>query len=563
MPQFDGDFVNPLKRIFLLLLVTFAPGGLVAQPGPVRGIVWEMPETEARAVQDLLWMRQVGIEAVRTGVVANERLLSMADTLGLQLYQELPVSYVSAARLLDSLDAAARLLGSVLERARAHPSARHFGLSYNVDTSNPAACAYFEQLAALVREAAIPESRVYYVTTFMEADRCASSVDFVLLDVLDHEQPVRALQRWQARPDEVPAGIGALGTWVRDDTLRGLHVPHAPEVQARYLENALRSLLIDSPDVAPVAVFVHRWRDVTASHPSPAYELDDPYRRPYGLLTADGQPRPAMAVVRGIYTGRQQVFAFRTGEAPARRAPLIMLLGWSVVGLLAVYYALSPRFRHMVPRYFRAHNFYQDAVREGRDVLFAASMVLLVGFISACGITLYVVLQHLRTQEAFVVFFQHLPQWLQDLSITLLQQPWGLVFLSGLAYALVLMLWAGLLAIFSRRRYMLVGGQAMMLVLWPRWPLLLVMVAAMLVPSLPPEHAEQAAVVLVVSWVTITFYAVLRTLYDYTVVTRVPLYVPFVLFLVNPLIILALGAALVLWQAPDFVTFLWNLARYH
>ena len=220
----------------------------------------------------------------------------------------------------------------------------------------------------------------------------------------------------------------------------------------------------------------------------------------------------------------------------------------------------TPRFRHMVPRYFRAHNFYQDAVREGRDVLFGASMVLLAALGAAAGMTAYVVLQAVRREEAFVALFRGLPGWLQQLTLTLLAEPWGLIALCGVCYALVLVLWSGLLAVLSRRRYTLVGAQGRMLALWPRWPLLLVMAASMAVAGMPPAVAVEAALLLAAAWLAITLYALLRTLYDYTSVTRVPFWVPALLLVLNPLALAAVAVLVFVLQDTDRAAFLWHLA---
>lgn len=549
-----------MKQLLLLILLLALPGIATGQGAPAKGMVWRIPADAAQAVRDLQQMRQIGVEAVRTDVVWDERLLAAADTLGLRLYQDLPVAYAPAGALADSLAEAAAILDQALVRARAHPSARHFGLARIVDTSDPAACAYFEELAGRVRRSGLAGAQVYYETTFVQSDRCGQTVDFVLLDVRDTPRPERILERWRARHGEVPAGVGAVGTWVRDDTARGLRVPHSPEVQARYLEDALHTLVLDTAGVVPPVVFVYRWRDVVEPFPSPAFERVAPGARPYGLLAADGTPRPGLDVVRGIYTGRQTVFAFEAGRPPEPRGPWLIFLGWGVVVMLGLYYALVPRFRHMVPRYFRAHNFYQDAVREGRDVLFGASVVLLVALSAAAGITAYVVLQAVRAEEAFVVLFRWAPLWLQEAGLTVLAQPWGLVALVATGYALGMVLWAALLSGFSRRRYALTGGQALMLALFPRWPLLLVMAAAMAVPGLEAGQERLAALVLAGCWLAITCYALLRTLYDYYAVTRVPLYVPFVMLVCSPLALAALVLLAVALQAHERALFFWHLA---
>ncbi len=218
----------------------------VAQPAaPAKGVVWEAPPEYVQAARELRRIRAAGVDAVRTTVLRDERLLALADSLGLALYQDLPVAYLPAPALYDTLDAAARMLEAALERARGHPSARHFGLTSYSDTSTPAACAYVEALADRVRRHGPPGSRAYYLTPFARADPCAGAVDLVLLDALNRARPEALLDRWRAAHPDASArvGLGALGTWIDPQAARGRRVPHSAEAQARYLETHLSTLL--------------------------------------------------------------------------------------------------------------------------------------------------------------------------------------------------------------------------------------------------------------------------------------------------------------------------------
>ena len=92
-------------------------------------------------------MHEAGIEAVRLPWVTDNALLEVADTLGLRLFQDIPLDYLPADVLLDSLEFAKRLVWQATLVSLLHPSAQHFGVSTKSDTSTPRACEYFEQLA--------------------------------------------------------------------------------------------------------------------------------------------------------------------------------------------------------------------------------------------------------------------------------------------------------------------------------------------------------------------------------------------------------------------------------
>ncbi len=554
-----------LKQIVVGLagLMLFLPlPGAVARQAPVKGMVWRAPSDVRRAERDLRLMRAIGVQAVRTDIIRDERLLTLADTLGIHIFQELPVTYLPAETLADSLDYALRELGAALERASRHPSARTFGLAGFADTGNPAACRYFEQLAGRVREQAATDIRLYYTTLFPQHDRCAGSVDFVLIDGRDLPNPVALMQKLRdvraAHPD-VAFGIGALGAWARPGGPEGLRTEHSLQWQARYLEEGLNALLADTSEAGPMYVFVHRWRDEVPNLPSPSHDLDNPYHKAYGLLGLHDEQRPAFEVVKGFYTGRQTVFAFDSGPRPASETPWAALIAWGVFVILAGFYATSPRLRQMLPRYFTAKGFYRDAVREGRDMLLGSSAVLLVALGCSVGVMGVVLLETLRTEPVFAALFQWLPAAFQKIMVALLNQPWMLVLLLGSLYALILVLWSSVLSFASRRRYPLMPGQAMMLVVWPRWPLLLILVGAAVVPSLVHEQALYGVLVLAAAWIVFTVVATLRTVFDYAQITHMPAHKVLLVLLGNPLFTLLLLGGLILLRNRADVEFFTRL----
>lgn len=556
-----------LRSVPLLLLCGAFTGAARGQeqpaatsPAPLKGIVWEAPANPDQAVAELRAMRRLGVEAVRTDLLQDERLFELADTVGLQFFQELPLDGLSAAALLDTLIHARRLLEQAVARARNHVSARHFGLARRSDTSDPRACAFFEHLAERAHRA--PNSEVYYLSAFIEADRCADAVDFVLLDALDASDPAGRLTRWQAAhaaSSRRRAGIGALGAWVGAQSASGLRAHRSPEAQARYLETHLGRLLADAMPAAPRAVFVHRWRDIRAATPSPARDLTRPYQESYGLYTSDETPRPARDVVQGFYTGTQTTFAFPAGDAPGLEIPWSLLFGWLVFILIACGYALSPRFRYMVPRYFLAHGFYREAIREGREVLLGVSVALLVALALSAGVFGSVFLDIVRHEAAFRFLFRALPQPVQLVGVPLLAQPWMMVLLVGSFYALGVALWTTLLSFASRRRLPLIPGQALMLVLWARWPFPLLTAGAMVAPTLSEPLALSLMLALAGVWAVATCSSIVRTLRDYAAITNSRAALIVAMGFANPLLLLLLAAFFLTFDAGPAFTFFWHL----
>lgn len=547
---------RPAAVLAAAFLLWSAPSAL-AQLDPLKGMVWTEPEGEARAELDLREMKRYGVDALRTDPIRSEALLRVADTLGLNVFVDLPISRLPAARLVDTLQYARAVLDTAVSLARNHASIRAIGLTRYSDTSDSNACAYVAELARHVRATGPPGIRTYYVTRFIDDDVCSSAVDFVLADVRGAADPAGVLRRWEAAGERPPLGVAELGVWVRGDSLRGLDVRASPERQARYFENHLTTLLSDTLSVRPPAVFVYRWRDVRRVDASTAHDLDDPYMRRYGLHMADGTPRPALRVVAGIFTGRQRVFAFTSGDPPPASTSWPTLVGWTIMAALGIFYALSPRFRHMVPRYFQARFFFREAVREGRDVLLGASTVLLASLGVASGLVMFVVADAIRVTDTFALVLQWLPVSTQGVVATLLARPLVLLTLTGCIYVVVLLAWAVILSILSRRTYAVTPAQVLMLVVWPRWPLLLVMVAAMVAASLPDPNLYLIGG-LAAAWVLISLASVARTLIDLVAVARLPLWFLPLAVLLHPALT-AVGAltVMILGYIPE-VEFAWH-----
>lgn len=505
----------------------------------MQGVVWTPPASVEQASHDLRAMAADGVQAVRTPLVLDERLIRVADTLGLQWYQDLPLAYLPAEALQDTLSFARVQLDQWLAVAGRHASLRHVGLTRLSDTSDPRACAVLRELHAAVQDRGPPGSRTYYVTPFTRADACASTVDGVLLDGRSMAHPMQRLRAWQAAHPDTPAGLGAIGTWVRADTLRGLLVPHSPEAQARYIEQHLGYALSDTVQAPPASVFAYRWRDNPPN---------DPYARSYGLHAADGTPRPASEVVAGFYTGTQTVFAFPGGTAPQEAAPWLTLVGWGLVGLLAIVYFRGPRFQNMASRYFGGHNFYQESVREGREVLTGSMLTVVGSALVGLAVLTIVTVRSVQDLPAVLWSVQALPASIGDTAAMLLQSGWQAGAVLAAVYGISLVLWMGGVVGMGRYTTSISGGQALMLVGAPQWPLLLVMVGALTVPSLSAEMARA-----VVSWLWIATGAAMlwmtgRILADVMAVMRLPAVLALASLVVSPLFMAAwVGLYLVAW----------------
>ncbi len=560
-----------------------------------KGVVWSPPSSARAARFALRDMADAGVTAVRMtasmpalgekldasetsqrneqsggesgrGFAGNvqEQIWADAHALGIDIWLDLPLAYRSTAQLRRMNKTVRPALQELAKRVTSNPAVRAIGLGTGLATIEPETCELLRTWASIVRAeldgTESPQRAVYYVTPFHpEVDACASAVDGVLLDVRDRGAATAFMQAWRER-SPVPVAIGAAGTWIDPSAESGLSVPHSPQRQARELETALTTWLPDLNDPlrpvrkelqddgyldiaafgereAPISVFVARWED-TAS----------PLGRAYGLYTSQGAKRPAADVLRGVYTGTQRVFAFPTGEAPGPDAPRAVLFGWLIVGVLAVIFARRPLFRRATVRYFSAHAFYCDSVREGRETMPIVNVFMLVLVSMAAGVIASVVVEVLRP----LMIIEHVVMALgPELGVgidALIQRPvvMGSVVAGGVA--VLLLLWAIVIGVVVRQWVSLGADQVSMLVLWPCWPVLLWMGAALVTAS--SGGTTQAAGLLALLSGATAVTATVRVLRDMHAVSRIPVGVTFLLSLVSPataLLVIAFG----LWARYD------------
>jgi hypothetical protein len=233
--------------------------------------------------------------------------------------------------------------------------------------------------------------------------------------------------------------------------------------------------------------------------------------------------------------------------------------GWLVVALLAILYARRPLFRRSLARYFTAHGFYCDAVREGRDTMPVASATLLAVTGIAIGVVVGGAAYAVQGLPETGRIVEALPAGLAATLAAAIETPLAAAAWTGGIGVGLLVLWAGALQLASRQWTPLSAGQALMLVAWPCWPALPWMGGALVVASLDGPAAA-LSLGLVAAGSLAMLAVVGRVLYDFTVVTRIPPAAAAGLALVSPPALVA-GTVFILsvrYEVP--VAFLIHLA---
>ena len=532
---------------------------------PAKGMVWDPPASETRAEKDLIDMKAIGVQAIRTKLLKDEALYRLADSLGLTFYQDFPFDYLPAQALMDTLEYARQILLEASWWAENHSSARHFGLMRHSDTSDPDACSFLGQLVEEAHSLMPDSTEFYYTTSFVEDEFCSSQVDFVMVDALGQENPATLLRRWESEHSGIPLAIGALGSWVDaiDETENGYRRQFSPAHQARYLETHLLEVVKGTVWKNQKAVFVYRWRDKRLNIPSSAHDLNLPYRHTYGILTSRGQERTAYSVVAGIYTGKQEVFAFSAGEPAALETPWIVLLGWLNVALLGFGMSYFPRLRPTIQRYFAAHGFYREAVATGRELLFGPNIVLLIALTLAFSVTMTVILESVRMSEAFSALVRWMPESIRETTILLLGNQPILMLVLACGFAVGVAIWTSVLSAASARsRKMLLPGQAFMLVVWSQWLLLPLLLAAMVISTFDTAYAPRYALALFLALVLSIVVSNTRILHDYVKIIRANPLQFVIAFFGNPFfLILLVGVYWCLTHRSHFAFFLHLIVR--
>ena len=525
------------------------PKSALSSPAPdttALGVVWTPPTQPDSALRELARIDALGATALRLTRLPTDTVAARADSLGLNLYVDLPVAHVSAQQLPDTLAQAAPALERLRTLAQQHPSITHVGLARIADTTVPSACETLRQWTDRVHAGAAA-LRTYYVTPFSAAaDRCVEAVDRPLLDVRNHPAPADRWHQWRDRT--ASAGLGAVGTWVAPAAESGLRVPHSPERQARDLEGALSSVL-DSTRRSPPVLFVYRWQD------RPLLSS-----RRYGLHASDGTARPGARVIEGVYTGTRDVFAFPNGAAPAAGPYGLVLLGWGLVALLGVLYARSLFVRRTVARYFTAPGFYRDALRDGRDLAPGTNGLLLGVVAGVLGITAVCVARQGAAHPGTDRVLAALPHAVRGAVAGGIDHPvWMGVAVGGTALGL-LGLWMGALVLAARLQTRLSLAQGLVLVTWPCWPALPALPLALAAGPDAPLSLFRLAVLLLIGGGLALLYTTGRVLFDYWSITGVPGWVLIPLSLLSPLALVSATVLVLAMRYGVSFAFLWHLA---
>jgi hypothetical protein len=144
------------------------------------------------------------------------------------------------------------------------------------------------------------------------------------------------------------------------------------------------------------------------------------------------------------------------------------------------------------------------------------------------------------------------------LDLALAHPSWVGLAAGGLGLA-VLVGWALVLALAAREWEYLRIDQALMIVTWPCWPVIPVMVAGLVAVSQPPGGATGILLPVCIAAVAVSILIVVRVLRDFAAVTGVPVGIAGLLTLLSPPALTAAAVLLLGWRAGLSFSTLWSL----
>jgi len=514
------------RRLLYLLFILSAVGAPRAY-GQL-GVVWEAPDSKRTAVSDLVEMRMLGLRAVRTGFVTDPAILAAADSMGMMLYRDIGMERLSPRQWADTLLAAAARVDALA----ASPHAGWIGLGSWTATNLPATCSH---LAALARRVRAAGHKAYYVTPFTTQDRCRNEVDAVLIDGLGRADPGQLLDAFSEANDERGEGVVGLASAGLEAGAAMKH--HGAAFTERMLARSRDHVIL-----------LHRWRDQVGV---------DPWMMAFGLYDAAGNPRSVVDRLRSAHVTGQPIFAYGP-PVQAARVSWSVVVGWLLIIFLALLYASSPRFQQMIPRYFLAHGFYRNAVREAREVLPLTSTALISLIGLSTGLVAAVVLNGLHDRPIGRYAYGMLPEAVSGAASALMGAPFVLAVLLGSVFLLSMAAWMSLWVVLSGRQHPLLASQALMLAVWPRWQAVAFIPVAMVLGA-QDAVGTRVLVVIGVLFTATLIWSAIRTASDMSRVSRVPRLLAALLVLFNPEVFLVLTGMVVALANSGHARMVWDL----
>lgn len=482
---------------------------------PVRGIVYlenyaeiQLSKRRLQLLRDLRMMKSTGINAIRFwGYPPSPIALNLCDSLGLLAFTEIPavnipneiLSSGSFTKLMENQ------LRDLLYRSASHPSFIAIGLGGNFTTHHDAAI-----LNTLVKsiKAIEPDRLVYAVTRDVEFALQPGSFDMIGFDL--NGKTLEEFEAVSGRFSEFKNPfIASFGLEVNPRNENGYDDPFSLQAQAKYFMDRVK--LVENSLF--VGGFAFSFRDYRTGSPRLNAGGIDPYVVSTGLVNSNSTSRPAMEMLKKLYTD-EAVFNPPVGKYRSEIEVIFPIVGVGIIFFFAFFFSSSPRFRDNLSRSFRrSFSFFSD-VRDGRIMVGLQSTGLLFLVVVTFSTFFLSLIYSYRFSHSFDYLFSILVPFngIREMMIWWAWNPIaGIPILSGL----ILLLLGGLILVALVLGWMfrirISFAQLLISVAWSIAPALILIFPAMINEQLVARFGDWT-VTLVILMILFMFYLFLRVL---------------------------------------------------
>ncbi|NUQ82681.1 MAG: hypothetical protein HUU10_13790 [Bacteroidetes bacterium] len=451
----------------------------------------------AAARKDLLAMKRAGVNTVRfAGYPPTHDVLALCDSLGLMVFSGLPVSDVPVSFMSDPgyQQVLANQATRQLETESLHPSVVAFSLGGPVlSTSDLSWYNEWGQLIAgswphLKPAVTIPAGELVPLL----APGILPFIDVTGLNLQETRQFLTDFS------DDRPSLITGLGIQFNPANHQGYADPYSVQHQAKYLMDTW-PLIRDSKQAA--GAVIRSWNDKPAGAVSMKSGFSDDQLVYTGLVSSDGQVRPAMDYLKSLFAG-EVVFNPSVGRFQNDIQVVFPVVGVLIIFFFSFLYSSNRRFKDNLTRSFvRSFNFFSD-VREQRVMLGFQSLGLLIMITATFASLLISVLYAFRNDSSVDFLLSILLPWesIRSVLIGLVWNPVvGILSLSGLI-VLILIIGVGIGIAFAWLFRTRVGfSQVMIAMTWSSTPVLLLVPVPMIFEQVAGAGSD---------WIWLTFLVI-------------------------------------------------------
>ena len=346
----------------------------------LKGVVWheDSPKygaslTYEQMEKDVVLIKSLGANAIRFAFhPPHPYMINLCSRYGLLAFEEAPIWNVPSEILLDETFqvTAETQIREMIERDCLYPCILAWGFGDQFDSADERTLAVIQRIVTVMRR--IDERPIYYGTTLLKNDVCASAVDFVGISVFSTEIKNfrRLLSDWKKAHPTQPTVILSYGKEVEQNNRNGYSDPMSQESQARYYLQHFAAIKESNATGSFVAALAD-WR---GDRPLLNFGLSEHFVHPVGLLTITREKRLAYDVVRALYHD-ERISTIPAGHYKATFPWVHVLVGLLVI-LLIGYQTTNRRFNENLKRsLIRSYNFFVD-LRDLHKVSISHTLIL-------------------------------------------------------------------------------------------------------------------------------------------------------------------------------------------